>query len=69
MEGRAGWEVVTRLNDFTKATRAMRFIAVRRYTIARIDPKMLQPFGTSILRAPFKYRMHAGDIEWRDCFR
>jgi hypothetical protein len=71
MEGRAGWEVVTRLSDFTKATTRKSneiYSGPPRY-IARIDSEMQQPFGTSILRVAFKYRTHVGDIERRDCFR
>lgn len=72
MEGRARWEVVTRLSDFTKATTRKSneiYSGPPRCTIARIDSEMQQPFGTSILRVAVKYRTHVGDIERRDCFR
>lgn len=68
MEGRAGWEVVTRLSGFTKVTTRNNheiYSGPPRYIIARIDSEMLQPFG---IPAASRFQMwtQVGDIELRD---
>jgi hypothetical protein len=65
MEGRAGWEVVTRLSGFTKVTTRNNheiYSGPPRYIIARIDSEMLQSFG---IPAASRFQMwtQVGDIE------